>query len=71
MPAIDVTAAAMLAGLADDLHRDGVRLVLARSLGQVRDVLSVAEEGRPALPVYPTVRAAVAGLDGGAPDGGA
>ncbi len=71
VPAIDVTAAAMLAGLADDLHRDGVRLVLARSLGQVRDVLSVAEEGRPALPVYPTVRAAVAGLDGGAPDGGA
>ncbi len=60
VPAIDVTAALMLGELAGDLHRDHVELVLARSLGQVRDVLSVAEPGRPELPIYPTVRAAVA-----------
>ncbi|HVX20327.1 MAG TPA: SulP family inorganic anion transporter [Acidimicrobiales bacterium] len=71
VPAIDVTAARMLGELLGDLRRDGVDLVLARSLGQVRDVLSVAEPDRPALPVYPTVRAAVAELRRGGDDGAA
>ncbi len=62
MPALDVTAADMLNELAADLQRDGTGLVLARSIGQVRDLLSVAEPGRPALVVYPTVRAAIAAL---------
>jgi hypothetical protein len=52
----------MLNELAADLQRDGTALVLARSIGQVRDLLSVAEPDRPALVVYPTVRAAIAAL---------
>jgi sulfate permease, SulP family len=66
MAAIDVTAADMLAGLADRLETAGVRLLIAREFGQVRDVLSAAEEGRRALEVYPTVRAAVEAAKGGA-----
>ena len=38
-PFVDVTAAEMLAGLADELEREGVELLLARDVGQVRDVL--------------------------------
>lgn len=57
---VDVTAAHMLAELADGLEREGVTLVLARSVGQVRDVLSVAEPDRHPLSVYATVRLAVA-----------
>jgi SulP family sulfate permease len=64
MPVVDVTAADMLNELAADLQRDGTGLVLARSIGQVRDLLSVAEPDRPALVVYPTVRAAIAALTG-------
>ncbi len=59
MAAIDVTAADMLEGLADRLEAAGVQLVIAREIGQVRDVLSVAEPDGRALPVYSTVRAAV------------
>jgi sulfate permease, SulP family len=61
---IDVTAADMLGGLADRLEGRQVRLVLAREIGQVRDVLSVAEPERRALEVFPTVRAAVAACSG-------
>jgi sulfate permease, SulP family len=64
MPVLDVTAADMLNELAADLQRDGTAVVLARSIGQVRDLLSVAEPDRPALVVYPTVRAAIAALTG-------
>lgn len=39
-PFLDVTGAGMLADLARDLERDGVRLLLAKSVGQVRDELS-------------------------------
>lgn len=38
-PVIDVSAAEMLTQLATDLGRRGVRLTLAKSVGQVRDVL--------------------------------
>jgi SulP family sulfate permease len=69
MATIDVTAADMLAGLADRLEADNVRLVIAREVGQVRDVLSVAEEGRRAVEVYPTVRSAVHAVTGGPKNG--
>jgi SulP family sulfate permease len=59
MPSLDVTAADMLSRLADRLESQRVQLVVAREIGQVRDLLSVAEPGRRAIPVYPTVRAAV------------
>jgi SulP family sulfate permease len=59
VPFIDVTAATMLAALAEDLARDGVTLILAREVGQVRDLLSVAEGGKPVIRTYPSVGAAV------------
>jgi sulfate permease, SulP family len=59
VPSIDVTAARMLLALRADLQRDGVELVLARDVGQVRDVLETADEGRPSIPTYRSVREAV------------
>ena len=58
-PFIDVSAARMLVLLTGDLRRSGVELVIARDVGQVRDVLRRAET-EAALPrAYPTVRDAV------------
>jgi sulfate permease, SulP family len=54
---VDVTAAQMLTELAEDLARDGKRLLLARDIGPVRDVLRQAGS---AVAVYPSVDAAVA-----------
>jgi sulfate permease, SulP family len=61
IPAIDFTAAHMLIELGRDLQREGKHLVLARQVGQVRDVLTT--EQRPtAIEIYPSVRAAVDAL---------
>jgi high affinity sulfate transporter 1 len=70
VPAVDVTAARMLADLADQLEGDAVHLVVAREVGQVRDVLSVAEPERKAIEVYPTVSAAVEAFSAGPPSSG-
>ena len=43
IPFVDVTAARMLGEVTADLQRTGVRLVIARDIGQVRDVFAVAE----------------------------
>jgi MFS superfamily sulfate permease-like transporter len=60
VPFIDVTAAQMLAAVAEDLERDGIQLLLARDVGQVRDVLRREETGKPAaIRAYPTVQAAI------------
>jgi sulfate permease, SulP family len=67
MPFIDVTAANMLTELASDLERAGIRLVLARNIGEVRDLLRVAATDERTLPAYRTVQDAVAAL-GGSPD---
>jgi len=49
----------MIAALADDLRRRDVDLLIARDIGQVRDLLD-REAPDPALHrVYPTVQAAV------------
>ena len=40
-------------------ERDGVVLILAREVGQVRDLLSVAEGDQPFIRTYLSVRAAV------------
>jgi high affinity sulfate transporter 1 len=64
VPAIDVTGADALAHLADRLQAARVRLVVAREIGQVRDVLSVAEPDRRALELYPTVHTAVIACSG-------
>jgi anti-anti-sigma factor len=55
---VDVTAARMLIELADTLQSMGVRFLIARDLGQVRDVLD-REPGALAILVYPTVQDAV------------
>ena len=58
-PFIDVSAARMLIQLTEDLRRSGVELVIARDVGQVRDVLRRAEGGATLPPAYPTVQDAV------------
>jgi anti-anti-sigma factor len=58
MPFIDVTAAEMFGQLANTLRGNGVELILARDVGQVRDVLRRAGPGE-ALRRYPSVAAAV------------
>jgi high affinity sulfate transporter 1 len=60
VPFIDMTAAQMLESLAEDLERDGIQLVLARDVGQVRDILKRQEADHPvAIRTYPTVQDAV------------
>ena len=58
-PSIDVTAAQMLADLANNLRSRGTRLLVARDVGQVRDVLRRVEVPEIVVGVYPTVDAAV------------
>jgi sulfate permease, SulP family len=59
VPFVDVSAARMLGLLAADLHRQGVQLLFARDIGQVRDVLAREAVERPLVRTYPTVRDAV------------
>jgi sulfate permease, SulP family len=59
IPFIDVTAVEMLDQLDRDLQRAHVRLLIARDVGQVRDVLRHASEDPTLTRVYPTVQAAV------------
>ena len=60
IPFIDVTAARMLATLAEDLDRRNVQLLLARDIGQVRDILRNVIDNPAITHFYPTVQAAVA-----------
>jgi sulfate permease, SulP family len=59
VPAIDVTAVHMLAELTQSLEREGVRLLVTRQIGQVRDVVRQVATDTTPEGVYPTVRAAV------------
>jgi sulfate permease, SulP family len=59
IPFIDITAARMLADLADELDQRGVPLLVARDVGQVRDVMSHVADNPALKAVYPTVQAAV------------
>ncbi|MFE7897803.1 SulP family inorganic anion transporter [Streptomyces sp. NPDC057424] len=59
VPFIDVSAVRMLDGLTGELEALGTRLLLARDVGQVRDVLRTADARAELRHVYPTVRAAV------------
>ena len=60
VPFVDVTAAEMLGRLRDELDARGVRLYVARDVGQVRDVLRRTGEDRR---VYPTIADAVRAAD--------
>ena len=59
VPAIDVTAVHMLADLTEGLEREGVRLLVTREIGQVRDVVHKVPTDTTPEGIYPTVRAAV------------
>jgi SulP family sulfate permease len=59
IPSIDISAVRMLDRLADDLERSGVRLLFARNVGQVRDVVRRVDREDDRLRVYPTIQAAV------------
>ena len=58
-PTIDVTAVHMLAELTQSLERQGVRLLVCRQIGQVRDVVGQVATDTTPQSVYPTVQAAV------------
>ena len=58
-PTIDVTAAHMLAELTQSLEREGIRLLVTRQIGQVRDVVGKVTTDTTPEGVYPTVQAAV------------
>ncbi|MFZ2173242.1 MAG: SulP family inorganic anion transporter [Rhodococcus sp. (in: high G+C Gram-positive bacteria)] len=59
VPIVDITATEMLGRLADDLEHRGIRLMLARDTGQVRDILTAAGDEALIAHTYPTVEAAV------------
>lgn len=60
VPFVDVSAARMIADVHVELHRMGSRLLLARDVGQVRDMLRATAGDRPLPESYPTVDEAVA-----------
>jgi len=59
IPFIDVTAASMLDQLARDLDANGVHLVVARDIGQVRDLFKAAKADALLDHLYPSVQSAV------------
>ena len=59
VPFIDVTAAEVLDQVARDLLADGLRVVIARNIGQVRDVIGAAPGDSILDTAYPTVDEAV------------
>jgi hypothetical protein len=65
MPFIDVTGVRMLNDLASTLAPD-VQLVVAHDVGQVRDLLAAAAEGR-GLTVHATVDEALRALSASGP----
>ncbi len=58
-PFVDITAARMLVAAHDELQAGGVRLVLARDVGQVRDVLGCITEDADLTATHPTIAAAL------------
>jgi SulP family sulfate permease len=65
---VDVTAAQMLVDLGRDLGREGVTLVFAGDIGQVRDVLRRAGANDALAHRYPSIDAAVAAVRTAATD---
>jgi sulfate permease, SulP family len=63
VPELDVTAARMIGEFVEDAGRRDVRVLFARDIGQVRDLLEATHHGR-LPPVYATVAEAVAALGG-------
>ena len=61
-PFVDVSAARMLVAAHEELRGDGVRLVLARDVGQFRDVLGCVAGDGDLPPSYSTIEAAIDAL---------
>ena len=59
IPFVDVSAARMLVSAHAQLRPRGVRLVLARAVGQVRDVVACITDERDLTASFPTIAAAV------------
>ncbi len=59
IPFIDVTASRMHADLAEELRQQHVQLLIARDVGQVRDILSHVIDDAALAHFYPTVQAAI------------
>jgi len=59
IPFIDVSSARMLAELAEQLRACNVRLLIARDIGQVRDVLRRVIDDPELTRVYPSIQSAV------------
>jgi sulfate permease, SulP family len=56
---VDVTAARMLSQLTADLQREGVRVVMAGEIGQVRDMLALVGDPAGAPQYFRSVQEAV------------
>ncbi|MEV6071224.1 SulP family inorganic anion transporter [Nocardia sp. NPDC052001] len=69
-PSIDVTAAAMLTALRDNLARRRIDFRIARSIGQFGDELGSTDNSTLTSAVYPTIRSAIADLPAGPEPGG-
>jgi anti-anti-sigma factor len=65
VPFVDVTAARMLDQLAADLHRRGVRLLIAGEIGQVRDMVSTVADDAATPEYHRTVSQAVEAVRAG------
>jgi high affinity sulfate transporter 1 len=61
-PFIDISGARMLVSAHEELRADGVRLVLARAVGQVRDVVGCITDDRDLTEPYATIDGAVRAL---------
>ncbi|WUK72656.1 STAS domain-containing protein [Kribbella sp. NBC_00359] len=59
VPFVDITAAQMLIDLTQDLARESVDLLVARDIGQVRDLLQSAGAEGTLTDVHQTVELAV------------
>ncbi|TQM61847.1 SulP family inorganic anion transporter [Humibacillus xanthopallidus] len=59
IPTIDVTGAGMLVALRDRLAERGIQLLVAKSIGQVRDVVATAEPGADVPGRYDSIDAAI------------
>ena len=64
IPFVDVTAAWMLVAAHDELQANGVRLVLARAVGQVRDILGCITDDDDLTMSYATIAAALEAVRG-------
>ena len=63
VPSIDVTAAAMLGAVRDQLAVRHIQFLIARDVGQVRDVLAHYAESDLSASMHPTVRDAIEAVE--------